>query len=104
VTRSHIGLTQLRMIRRGLAKHNMNEENEAQVRKLTRDELITVVRRLQNAEGTIEELEEMAYQFNCSVIHPAGIGLIYYPKSAYKPIVLPIQPPVEEESPDPGRI
>ncbi len=47
---------------------------------LTKQELVALVERLMNAEGTEEELVEIEKQVQSSVPHPAISDLIYYPK------------------------
>jgi hypothetical protein len=47
---------------------------------LTKQELVALVRRLMQAEGTEDELDEIERQVRSSVPHPAVSDLIYYPK------------------------
>jgi hypothetical protein len=68
---------------------------------LSREQLIELVTKIMNTEGTEEEIDEMFQQLRRNVIHP-GIGnLIFWDERglsaeeivdealAYKPIILP---------------
>lgn len=69
--------------------------------RLTRDELIAVVRKLMAAEGSEEELDELEELLEENVPHPEVSALIYYPDREmtaeeivdkalnYRPIILP---------------
>lgn len=58
--------------------------------KLSKEEMINLVTKLINAEGTQAELALMTLQFDANCIHPAKNGLIYYPDEYF------------ENSPDPS--
>ncbi|SDY69996.1 bacteriocin immunity protein [Thermoactinomyces sp. DSM 45892] len=67
----------------------------------TRDELVEIVRKIMNSEGTEEELDEMIDLFNQNVPHPEASDLIFWDNRNltveeiveealnYKPIILP---------------
>ena len=86
---------------------------------LSKEELVELVRRIMNAEGTEEEIDEMIVLFNANVPHPDGASLAFYPEgynhrrdwetigdynptpeevvekaSSYKPLITP--PPLDE--------
>lgn len=66
--------------------------------KLTRDELIELVRKIMNCEGTEEEIDEMIVVLEANVSDPEVTDYIYYDEKtpdevvdkalAYKPIAL----------------
>lgn len=47
--------------------------------KPSKEELVRLVERIQNAEGTEEEIDAMIEHFQASVPHPTVSDLIYYP-------------------------
>jgi hypothetical protein len=53
--------------------------------KLTREELISLVRKIANSEGTEEEINEWMEVLRRSVPHPAVSGLIFWPKEPKTP-------------------
>ena len=69
--------------------------------KMTREELIRLVQRIMNAEGTEEEIDAMIHLLERSVPHPEVADLIFWNKElltaeevvdralSYKPIILP---------------
>ncbi|GLC28921.1 bacteriocin immunity protein [Clostridium omnivorum] len=48
--------------------------------KLSKNELIEIVKRIINVEGTEEEIDEMIEVFERNVPHPAASDLIFYPE------------------------
>lgn len=70
----------------------MNQE------KLTRDELVELVRKIMNCEGSEEEIDEMTFLLMKNVIDPQVTNYIYYDEKtpeevvdlalSYKPIQL----------------
>ena len=48
---------------------------------MTRAELISLARRIMEADGTGEEIDQMSELFNRSVPHPSGINLAYFPEN-----------------------
>ena len=46
--------------------------------KLTREELVQLVERIQNAQGAEEEIDTMIDRLQASVPHPAVSDLIFY--------------------------
>ncbi|WP_326513934.1 bacteriocin immunity protein [Clostridium intestinale] len=48
--------------------------------KLTKNELVEIVERIINTEGTEEEIDEMIEVFERNVPHPAALDLIFYPE------------------------
>jgi hypothetical protein len=71
------------------------------VRKLSREELIALVQRIMDSDGSEEEVDEMISLLQASVPHPEVTDLIFWPKHgepsaedvvdaalAYKPIQL----------------
>lgn len=69
--------------------------------KLTRGQLIDLVRKIMNSEGTEEQIDEWEKELRRNVPHPDVSGLIFYPQVpmtpeeivevalGYKPIQLP---------------
>ena len=71
------------------------------MRTLSRQELIELVRKIINVEGTEEEIDEWEQELKANVPHPEVSGLIFYPEDedvtpeeivdealSYKPIAL----------------
>ena len=71
------------------------------MKNLSKIELIALVQRIMDADGTEEELDQMLDDLQGNLIHPGVSDLIYYPKNgestaeevveealAYKPIIL----------------
>lgn len=50
-------------------------------RKLSREELIELGKKIVNSEGTENEINEMINAFNKNVPHPNGAGLFFYPEN-----------------------
>lgn len=48
--------------------------------KPTKEELVRLVERIQNADGTEEEIDAMIDRVQASVPHPALSDLIFYPE------------------------
>lgn len=48
--------------------------------KPTKDELVLLVKKIQNAEGTEKEIDNMIDRLQGSVPHPAVTDLIFYPE------------------------
>jgi hypothetical protein len=48
--------------------------------KLTKDELVRLVERILNSEGSEEEIDTMIDRLQSSVPHPAVCDLIFYPE------------------------
>ena len=47
---------------------------------LSKEELVELIRRIMNAEGTEEEINEMINLFDANVPHPNGANLAFYPE------------------------
>ncbi len=71
------------------------------MKKLNREELIILVQRIMDVDGTEEEIDQMMDTLEANVIHPEVSDLIFYSKKedpaaeeivdealAYKPIIL----------------
>ena len=52
---------------------------------LTRGELVKLVTRIMNADGTEEEVDAMINLLNCNVPDPSVSDLIFYPEEEMKP-------------------
>ena len=46
---------------------------------MTREELVDLVRRIQRAEGTEDELDALVGEFDRAVVHPRASNLIFWP-------------------------
>lgn len=57
---------------------------QAEWPKLSKEDMISLVTKLINAEGTEAELALMALKFDANCIHPAKTDLIYYPDEHFE--------------------
>ncbi len=67
-------------------------------RDLSEEDLIALIRRIMNAEGTEEENNAMITLFNANVPHPQGANLAFYPAdSGHRQVMIRAYNPSPEE-------
>jgi hypothetical protein len=62
-----------------MKKSRLDLRTKTPVRKLTREEMITLVDKIQRCEGTEEEIDAAVELFQANCLHPSGSDLIFWP-------------------------
>jgi hypothetical protein len=68
-------------IRKQTAKESARQRARAMADKLSKEQLVGLVERIINAEGTEKEINEWVELFACSVPDPEASDLIFWPST-----------------------